>query len=559
MTELKSAIAVVAKKLYKVDVEPELTRPEEQFGDFSSNVAMVLANKLGDDPMKIARSISNGVLSKYGVQHEGKLLTGAPIAEPGYINFRLSDDALAKQVDAKLSKKLVGQEILVEFGDPNPFKEMHIGHLYSYIVGDSIARLLEASGATVRRLSYHGDVGLHVAKAIFGLRELEKEHQDSDKSSPDSVVIERENFLGKAYAYGADKYENDEPSQKEIDEINLHIYKKDDPKINELWDQGCKLSFDYFDKILDLLSISNDKRYLESQTIAIGKEFVEKNLSSVFKKSQGAVIYEGEKAGLHTRVFITSQGLPTYEAKDLGLTELKDQDYPKAARSIIITATEQSEYFKVMLAALAELDKQLAAKTTHLSHGFLSLSSGKMSSRSGNVYGAMELLLEVKTAVHEQYPDSEVRKEVSFGAVKYAFLKHRLGSDIVLDIKESISLEGNSGPYLQYAFARANSILEKSTVVSKKFIVQDFEAGERSLARKISEYPEVVEKAVAELMPHHITTYLYELAQVFNRFYENSRVIDDPREAIRIKLIEAYADRLKNGLELLNITAPERM
>lgn len=555
MQELKSAIAEAAKKLYQVDIEPELSRPEEQFGDYSTNVAMQLAPQLNKNPRSVAEQLAAHV--------KGPSFHKVEAVGAGFINFWLSDEALAAIVARSLkpAQPNAGKEILIEFGNPNPFKEMHIGHLYSYIVGDSIAKLLEASGSTVRRLSYHGDVGLHVAKAIYGLRELNKEHKKNDEAASNIVVIERENFLGKAYAYGADRYENDKPSQEKIDKINLHVYKQDDSKINELWKRGCELSFDYFDKILDLLSISNDKRYLESQTLVIGKEFVEANLKSVFKKSQGAIVYEGEKAGLHTRVFITSQGLPTYEAKDLGLTELKNQDYPNADRSIVVTATEQSEYFKVMLAALAEIDKQLATKTTHLSHGFLSLTSGKMSSRSGNVYSATELLLEVKAAVHEQYPDSEVRKEVSFGAVKYAFLKHRLGSDIVFDIKESISLEGNSGPYLQYAHARACSILVKGRTSHTEADVKgpSFQAKERSLARKISEYPEVVEKAVNELMPHHVCTYLYELAQVFNRFYESNRVVGDPRESLRLALVKSYSDVLKNGLELLNIPVPERM
>jgi arginyl-tRNA synthetase len=263
---------------------------------------------------------------------------------------------------------------------------------------------------------------------------------------------------------------------------------------------------------------------------------------------------------LHTRVFITSKGLPTYETKDLGLTQLKDKDYPDASRSIIITANEQTEYFKVMLAALAEIKPELAGKTTHLSHGFLSLTTGKMSSRSGNVHPAMELLLDVKAAVHAQYPDSPARKEVTFAAVKYAFLKHRLGSDIVFDIKESISLEGNSGPYLQYAHARASSILGKAQGVdSRQQTVDRLDENERSLARKIGEYPEAVQKALNELIPHHVATYLYELAQQFNRFYETSRIIGDEREALRLQLVKAYQQVLKSGLGILNITAPEKM
>jgi arginyl-tRNA synthetase len=555
--ELKTAVKAAAKKLFDADIEPELTRPDEKFGDYATNAALQLAKKAAASPRQIAEQLVEEL-------RDLPRLAEISIAGPGFINFKLKDQALAKAAlsAADLPKPLAGQEILVEFGDPNPFKEMHIGHLYSYIIGDAISSLLESQGVDVKRLSYHGDVGLHVAKAIYGLQ-----HTESQLGKEEA--IEEENYLGAAYALGAEKYDNDPAAKEQIDKINLQVYDHSDQDINKLHQDGIKLSFDYFDKILDLLSISNDKRYLESQTTPAGLQLVKDNTGKVFNESQGAVVYEGEKAGLHTRVFITSKGLPTYETKDLGLVELKAQDFPRAARSIIVTANEQAEYFKVMLAALAEIDQPLAAKTTHLSHGFLSLSTGKMSSRTGNVYPAMKLLLEVKQAVHDQYPDSPARKDVTFAAVKYAFLKHRLGSDIVLDVKESISLEGSSGPYLQYAHARACSILAKaqagargegrganSTLSPMSYVL---DGGERSLALKISEYPEAVAKAAAELMPHHVCTYLYELAQSFNSFYEKSRIIGDEREAIRLQLVKSYKDVLRGGLGILNIGAPDKM
>jgi arginyl-tRNA synthetase len=551
MQEIQRALKSAVKDLFNEDLEPELTRPEEQFGDYSTNAAMQLAAKTGKPPREIAEALAAKL-------RESKAVDKTEIAGPVFINVFLTDETIIKGLDIELIQKLEGKEILVEFGDPNPFKEMHIGHLYSYIVGDAISRLFEAQGATVRRLSYHGDVGLHVAKAIYGLRANEKQRkEDWDKSLSDVPTIEREDFLGIAYAYGNDKYDNDSAAKEEIDKINQQIYARDNPEINKLHEQGRELSFSYFDNVLGLLNIHTDKRYLESQTVDIGTKYVQGNIGKVFKESEGAVIFDGEKAGLHTRVFLTSQGLPTYEAKDLGLAELKNKDYPQATRSIIITAHEQAEYFKVMLAALAEIDAVLAKKTTHLTHGFLSLSSGKMSSRSGNVLAAMKLLLEVKEAVHQQYPDSKVRKEVTFAAVKFALLKHRLGTDIALDIKESINLEGSSGPYLQYAYVRATGILSKGT--PSQPLTSSLEEGERSLARKIGEFPEVVETAANELLPSNISTYLYELAQIFNRFYENNRVIGDEREAFRLKLVEAYAKALKNGLQLLNIPVVERM
>jgi arginyl-tRNA synthetase len=194
--------------------------------------------------------------------------------------------------------------------------------------------------------------------------------------------------------------------------------------------------------------------------------------------------------------------------------------------------------------------------TSHLTHGIVKLAGGvKMSSRLGNILRAVDVLEAAKVANKEL--TGQDNENTVLGAVKYAFLKNRIGGDIVYDPKESVSLEGNSGPYLQYAHARARSILAKAG--SSGEAGEDFDTGERPLARKIGEFTEVVDKATAELMPHHIATYLYELAQTFNRFYEQNRVIDDPRQTNRLSLVEKYAQILKNGLNLLGIAAPDKM
>jgi arginyl-tRNA synthetase len=542
MQEIKEALASAVKSGFGQDTEPELTRPDEKFGDLATNAAMVVAKKAGKNPREVAILLA-------GKLHELKIVSDVQIADPGFINLHLSDDFLLESASSasKLSQPLSGQEILVEFGDPNPFKEMHIGHLYSAVAGDTIAGLLETAGAKVHRLSYHGDVGPHIAMALWAMKHAGRAIQSN---------------LGLYYAKGAAAYEKDEKAQAEIREINKHLYAKDDMAVNALHDMGIKKSFEYFDQIFATLGIKYEKsgRYLESAAAERGLKMVRDNIGKVFEKSEGAVVYKGEKVGLHTRVFINSEGLPTYEAKDLGLVKLKAADYPKAEQSIIVTAHEQAEYFKVMLAALAEIDSELSSKTVHIYHGFVSPSSGKMSSRTGQVYPATKLLDSVKEAAHRQFPKSANLDELYIGAVKYALLKYRLGADIVFDVEESVSLQGNSGPYIQYAQARAQSILAKAGKgTESRAPGSDLEPGERSLARKISEYPEVVAKATEEFLPNHITAYLYELAQVFNSFYEKNRVIGDKRQAVRLQLTGNYADVLKSGLKLLNIAAPERV
>lgn len=546
--ELEQQIAATVQELFGTEANIELTRPDEQFGDFATNVALQLSKQVGKNPREIGEELADRLREVLAGQ-----LSDLSVAGPGFLNLRLRDQALVALAASQPEQSLAGQQVLVEFGDPNPFKAMHIGHLYSYIVGDAICYVLQAAGADVKRLSYHGDVGLHVAKAIWGMQKADY----GAKPVTDPI----RNNIGQFYAEGAQAYEADETAKQEIDAINQQVYAQD-PSIKALYDEGKTQSFANFDLTLQDMHIkndgqSNDGRYLESQSAPAGLETVKDNIGKTFVESEGAIVFEGEKVGLHTRVFITGKGLPTYETKDLGLTELKKRDFPQAARSIIITANEQAEYFKVMLAALKELDPELAGKTQHLTHGFVSLSSGKMSSRTGDVYSAVNLIEDVEAALKDL--DRGQAEEIKIGAIKYAFTKHRLGGDLVYDLDESISLEGNSGPYLQYAHARARSILSKAGQAGADLGATDLQDGERSLLRKIGEYAEVVDKAVAELMPHHIATYLYELAQIFNRFYEHNRVVGDEREGVRLALVSHYADTLQNGLGLLGITAPDKM
>ncbi|HJQ07857.1 MAG TPA: DALR anticodon-binding domain-containing protein, partial [Candidatus Saccharimonadales bacterium] len=207
--------------------------------------------------------------------------------------------------------------------------------------------------------------------------------------------------------------------------------------------------------------------------------------------------------------------------------------------------------------SIEQFQPELAGRTTHLTHGMIKLQGGqKMSSRKGNVLLATDVLHAARIA-HKEAMGAD-NNDAVLGAVKYAFLKQRIGGDIIYDPKESVSLEGNSGPYLQYAHARARSILRKAQA-QPDVPLAGFDPAERSLARKIGEYPEIVERAVSELLPHHVCTYLYDLAQSFNRFYEHAKVVGDPREATRLRLVWLYADVLKDGLTLLGIAAPEQM
>lgn len=552
MEEINVFIKDVCEKLFDVQIEPDLTRPDEQFGDFATNIALRLGKQLGKNPREVAESI------KTELNHPS--IAVVEIADPGFINIKLTDEWLTKLAETKPHQSLAGKTVVAEYSDPNPFKVLHAGHLYTSVVGDAIATLLEQAGAIVHRVNFGGDVGLHVGKTLWAIvKNLDGENFDKLQEIAET---KRSEWMSEAYVQGTNAYEDDETAKAEIIKLNKRVYQfhaendHSSPLAQIYWTTR-EWSYEYFNQFYDRIGSHFEKYYPESSVAGLGFATVKEHIGKVFQESDGAVVFKGEDYGLHTRVFINSEGIPTYEAKDVGLIMTKWEDY-HFDKSVVITGNEQAQYMSVVLKAIEQFAPELSQTTSHLTHGMVKLQGGvKMSSRKGNILRAVDVLEAAYTA--NKAVTGQDSQETALAAVKYAFLKSRLGGDIVYDPKESVALEGNSGPYLQYAHARARSILAKAKSSEQRAVSNDFEAEERSLVRKIGEYAEVVDKATAELMPHHICTYLYELAQTFNRFYERSRVIDDPREALRLQLVKKYADTLKNGLLLLNISAPDHM
>lgn len=555
--EIEAVIAGACQELFNVKVDVNLSRTDEQFGDFATNVALQLAKKVGENPRGVAEQIIEKLRTRLGDK-----ISDIQIAGPGFINLTLSDEALYELANAKPTKNLDGQTIVTEYSDPSSFKVLHAGHLYTSVVGDAIANLLENAGGGVHRVNFGGDVGRHVAITMWAiLRQLGGEYPEKLADVPKD---QHADWMSARYVEGNTAFEDDEKVKTEVTDLNKRVYQlftdndHESPFAQIYW--TCRQwSYDYFDAFYARIGSHFEKYYPESATMAVGEQTVREELAKgVYEESDGAIVFRGEKYGLHTRVFINSQGLPTYEAKDVGLIMEKWKDY-RFNKSIILTDSAQGDYMEVVLKSVEQFAPELAKATTHLTHGRVKLAGGvKMSSRKGNIIRAVDVL-DIAAEANKQATGRDDDQAV-LGAVKYAFLKQRIGADIIYDPKESVSLEGNSGPYLQYAHARARSILKKAsndeTLNSKSSTLS---AAERSLLRKISECAEVMDKATSELMPHYICTYLYELAQTFNRFYEHNRVIGDERQEVRLQLVERYADALKNGLGLLGISAPDKM
>ncbi len=552
--QLEHLVEEVVQQLFAVDVTVELTRPEAQFGDYATNIALQLAGRLGKNPREIGETLAEKL-------RENAQLETVEVAGPGFINMTLRGQVLLGAVHAAPVRPLTGQTVVTEYSDPNPFKVLHAGHLYTSVVGDAISNLLANAGAQVHRVNFGGDVGLHVGKTMWAIvKELGGEHPEK---LADISVDGRSEWMARCYVVGTNAYEDDETARGEIIAANKRVYQLHNDNDHEssfaqiYW--TCRTwSYAYFDAFYERIGSGFERYYPESETAGIGLATVKEQLANgVFQESDGAVVFVGEPYGLHTRVFINGEGLPTYEAKDVGLSIKKWEDY-HFDKSVIITGNDIIEYMKVVLKAIEQFEPNLAQRTTHMTHGLVKLAGGeKMSSRKGNFLRAIDVI-DAANAANVAATGQE-NTETILAAIKYSFLKSRVGADIIFDPVESVSLAGNSGPYLQYAHARARSVLAK--VQDRKDVDAEtvFEPDERLLLRKLSEYSEVIERATRELMPHHVCTYLYELAQEFNRFYEKNRVVGDEREALRLALIGTYADTLKDGLELLGIHAPERM
>ena len=618
MEKIRKELTAIIEKVFGVTgVAVELTpAPEGTGADFATNVAMRLAKPVGKAPREVAEDLRRELAASGGLMG-----VEATVAGPGFLNFRLGLAELKRQADevvsrlgaaAGLVQDYAGKMVVAEFSDPNPFKVLHVGHLYTSVVGEAISRLLECAGAKVARANFGGDVGLHVGKTLWAVRE--RGYQPAD------LTIER---IAECYVEGTRAYEENEAAKVEITRLNKALYAiaergegdaveaegeaagavsadeaemADDKELAQLYWRGRELSYEYFKEFYARIGVKFDKFYPESTVAGRGLEEVRGHLGTVYEESDGAVVYRGEKVGLHTRVFINREGVPTYEAKDVGLLFTKWDDW-KFDESVVITGNEQKDYMRVVLASVREYAPELVERTQHLTHGLVKLAGNvKMSSRKGNFIKAVDVLDGVEELLRrEGRTKSEEGQEVLaegqkdrgervdprlvLAAVKYAFLRYKMGGDIIFDPQESVSMTGNSGVYLLYSAVRAKKILAKveggAEILSKKVVQKEGNRGlskkvvqenpaetaefERKLYKKIVQYGEVLPVAVREKAPHKICTYLYELAQEFSRFYEAVPVAGSAREQERVELVWADLTVMQHGLGLLGIEIPEEM
>lgn len=549
----------------------EILYPPEQFGDYSCNAAMKLAPKLKKNPFEIAEQIRDGLLNAKNSDFEK-----IEVARPGHLNFFLSKEVLFDNLK-KIEKEKEdygkspigkGKRVMVEFGQPNTHKAFHVGHLRSGISGLAVANLFEAIGYEVIRVNYYGDVGMHVAKTTWAIK---KEGIPGDFESWNNS--EKMKYIDQMYVKGSKDFKGDEESQKEIRKINKAIYAKDDSAgVYSLYEKIRQWSLDHLNDMFLQLGIEYDKQYPESEVYPQAIEIVEKNIGKIFKKSQGAIVYDGSADGLTTWVFLTKEGVPTYSAKDLALADRKFSDF-NPDLSIVTTSVEQMDYFKVVIHCLELIKPALEGKYKHIPFGWLLRNSKKTSSRMGDSVKGSDVIAEAKNLAekeissskeYDQKTKADIVDKVALSGLKFLILSHEFQNNINYDPEQFIKLKGFSGPFILYSYVRTQSILRKVSEPDGKYGFEkiSFEPAERNLLKELLIFPEIIEQAGLQTAPHLVCNYLYTLAQKLNIFYENcpiQGVKNGQLKKVRLSLVRQTGQVLKNGLGVLGIETVDYM
>lgn len=570
--KVKKLLADSLKENFNIELkldEIHLERSaKESFGDWSSNVSMTLASKLRKSPIEISSKLAETINA-----NEDEVVKSVETVS-GFLNFRINEAYLKKQLvsnflsdDFGTHYSLLGKRIMVEFAHPNPFKSFHIGHLRNLFLGEAVVRMLENMGSEVIRTNYQGDVGMHIAKCLWSFKSVDK--SDYPETADDKVAL-----LGRCYAEGANAFERDESIKEEIKAINKKIYSKEDELINELWERGKQWSLEKFHEIYARTGSSFNREYMESETLDTCMDHINRGVEKgILEKSEGAIVFNGEKYGMDTRVFLNQQGLPTYEGKELGLAYMEFSDFGELDLCIHNVAVEQISFFKVTFKVQELLDPEIfEGKQYHNAYEFVGLKKGKMSSRKGQVVLGNDILNEAVSKIKElvaertkeEYPE-DVAEKIAVGAVKYSFLKISAFKYLSFDLESSLSFEGDSGPYVQYTYARANSILESEDVNSVQ--IDEFDNvlntdEELSLLRHLYKFPEITNKSAMELSTHYIANYVYDLCQRFNQFYGKVSVLNADNEQdkqSRLLLTLAVAKTINKALYLMGIETVEKM
>lgn len=541
--------------------------PSKSLGDYAFPM-FKFAGVLKTNPTLIAQTVANTLQSN-------NLVDRADIGGP-YLNIFLKKqdttrDIINEIMDKKESfgkKPRNNKNFVVEFSCPNTNKPLHLGHCRNNVLGDSIARILDAEGYNVTKINLINDRGVHICKSMLAYKLF------GNETTPENENKKSDHLVGDFYVKFAQEEKKNPKLEKQAQEM-LVLWEKKDPEVLELWEKMNKWAIDGIKETYKAMEITFDQYEYESENYILGKDIVQEGLKKgvLYQKDDGSIWIDNSDIGLDEKILLRNDGTSIYMTQDLG-TATKRYDKYKFDSMIYVVGSEQEYHFKTLFATLKKLGFKWADQCYHLSYGMVNLPDGKMKSREGNVVDADNLMnllyklaLEVLLEKQRDLPENEkaiIAKDISLAALKYYLLNFSTTKDISFDPKQSISFDGNTGPYIQYTTARLNSLLTKAdfdfTHVDYKSL--DINDDEWSIASLLLEYEEAITHSAQNRTPNDICTFLYNLARNYNKFYHDNMILtadSKNQKNFRLQLSSVTRIVLVNGLNLLGIKALDKM
>ena len=583
---LSNQIALVLKKLFgdnEYDVQFQKTRKEFEgditlvvfpFTKFSKTGPEETAKKIGDELISLSEIKNFNVVK-------------------GFLNIEIEDVFWLSQLDQILNQQDYGfisinknsPTYLVEYCSPNTNKPIHLGHIRNNLLGFSVAEILKASGKNVKKVQIINDRGIHICKSMVAWQEF------GDGETPKSTGTKGDHFVGKYYVLFDKQYKKEiaELIDKGIDpklaeeqapillkaKEMLIRWEKKEKSVTDLWKKMNSWVYDGFEKTYNRLGVDFDKNYYESETYLLGKDVVQNGLNSgvFYKKDDGSVWIDLTEDGLDEKIILRSDGTAVYMTQDIGTAIQRHEDFD-FSNMIYTVANEQDYHFKVLFLILEKLGYSWAKSCHHLSYGMVDLPSGKMKSREGTVVDADDIMEDMnqnakaiakelgKIDIENNQESEELYENIGMGALKYFMLKVDPKKRMLFDPKESIDFNGNTGPFIQYTYARIMSILRKNKhkiVVNNQLCINHKEI---ELIKNILEFPKIIQESANSYSPAVIANYVFDLVKEFNSYYQSTTILGADTDEIisfRVALSKKVSDNIKSAMFLLGINVPIRM
>ena len=598
-SQIMSAAIEAVKALYGQDVPEKMVQLQKTRSEFEGNLTLVVFPFV-----KMARKSPEQTgqeLGDYLVAH-CEAVSSYNVVK-GFLNLVIAPAAWLSMLADIDSDEHYGEKaadahsplVMIEYSSPNTNKPLHLGHVRNNLLGWSLAQIMQANGNRVVKTNIVNDRGIHICKSMLAwLKWGNGETPESSGKKGDHLIGDyyvafdkhyREEIKTLAAQYvlnglpveqAEEKAKQEAPLIKEAHEM-LVKWEQNDPEVRALWEKMNNWVYAGFDETYQKMGVSFDKIYYESQTYLKGKAKVEEGLAKgLFERhDDGSVWADLTNEGLDQKLLLRSDGTSVYMTQDIGTAEMRFQDYP-IDKMIYVVGNEQNYHFQVLSILLDRLGFKWGKELTHFSYGMVELPNGKMKSREGTVVDAddlMELMVSdaYKTSMElGKFDDMteeerrEIARIVGMGALKYFILKVDARKNMLFNPEESIDFNGNTGPFIQYTYARIRSILRKADNQNSQFSIFNPQLSDKEieLIQKMSEYGAAVEQAGKDYSPSGIANYCYELTKVFNQFYHDYSILNEPDEQkrqVRLVLARNVAKVIKNGMSLLGIEVPERM